>query len=198
MSRHLDLPAAEQAIARFLEALGYDLERPDLSGTPARVVDAYVKDLLCGEDVDLSQLIERGSVPSNAQNLVVIRGIAVATVCPHHLLPAQGEATVAYLPGARVLGLGTMSHLVDACSRRLEIQEDIGEHVTNALIDLAGARAAYCSLRLDHACLRLRGARQIGATVQTIHVKGEFRDPHRAADLAMALRTAEPVHEVNQ
>ncbi|HMA96835.1 MAG TPA: GTP cyclohydrolase I [Polyangiaceae bacterium] len=196
MSRKLDVAAAEQAIAKFLEALGYDLERPDLRGTPSRVVDAYTKDLLCGEDVDLALLVERGSVPSEAQNLVVIRGISVATVCPHHLLPAQGEATVAYLPGDRVLGLGTMSHLVDACSRRLEIQEHIGEHVTSALIEFAGARGAYCSLRLEHACLRIRGARQSGAAVQTVHLKGEFRDPARAAELALALGTSERVGEV--
>lgn len=193
MSRNLDVAAAEQAIARFLEALGYDLDRPDLRDTPSRVVEAYIKDLLSGEGVDLSRLIEQGSVPSDAQNLVVVRDISVATVCPHHLLPAQGKATVAYLPGTRVLGLGTMSHLVDACSRRLEIQEHIGDHVTNALMDIAGARGAYCSLQLEHACLRLRGARQTGAVVQTVHVKGELRDPTRAAELATALGTAEPL-----
>jgi GTP cyclohydrolase IA len=182
-----DLDAAKQAMARFLEALGYELDDPDLSETPARVVDAYVNELLVGERTDLQQLIEQGSLASDSDSLVIVRDIAVAAMCPHHLLPAQGYATVAYLPGERVLGLGTVAHLVNACSRRLALQERIGQAVTEALMNLAGARGAYCWMRLEHACLRLRGARQTQALVETVHVNGLLKDPEPALQLGIAL-----------
>ncbi len=184
-----DLDAARRAISAFLEALGYDPQQPDLLGTPARVVEAYLKDLVVGEEVDVQQLIEQGSVSSNSAGLVIVRDITTMTMCPHHLLPAQGQATIAYLPGSRILGLGTVAQLVDAFSRRLTLQEQIGGAVTNALMNYAGARGAYCSLRFDHACLRLRGARQSDAIVETIHAEGQLSEGPLAEQLAMALGT---------
>jgi GTP cyclohydrolase IA len=190
MMKHPPDPhAAQSAIAAFLEALGYDAERPELAGTPARVVEAYLKDLVAGEWVDVERLIEQGSVSSLSAGLVVVRDITTMTMCPHHLLPARGQATVAYLPGSRIMGLGTVARIVDVYSRRLTLQEQIGGAVTNALMKYAGARGAYCALRFDHACLRLRGARQSDAIVDTIHIDGELREGPFAEQLALALGT---------
>ncbi|HEY5958394.1 MAG TPA: GTP cyclohydrolase I, partial [Polyangiaceae bacterium] len=103
----------------------------------------------------------------------------------------------AYLPGARVLGLGTMAQLVNAYSRRLTLQEGIGPDVTGALMQLAGARGAYCALRLEHACLRLRGARQACAVVDTVHTEGLLNDAPYAIQLAIALNHSVPKLESN-
>jgi GTP cyclohydrolase I len=151
------------------------------------VVEAYLEDLVAGEWLDVERLIEHGSDASQSAGLVVVRDIATMTMCPHHLLPAQGQATVAYLPGSRILGLGTVARIVDAYSRRLSLQEQIGGAVTDALMKYAGARGAYCALRFDHACLRLRGARQSVAIVETIHSEGELREGPFADQLAYAL-----------
>jgi GTP cyclohydrolase I len=94
-------------------------------------------------------------------------------MCPHHLLPGIGAATVAYLPGDRVVGIGGLARTVDAFARRLTLQETIGEAVVRALLDHAGARGAYCRLELSHACLSARGARQPEAIVVTIARGGE-------------------------
>jgi GTP cyclohydrolase I len=190
MKGPINKDAAQRAIGSFLEALGYDLTAKEFAFTPARVVEAFTSDLLAGERVDIQQLIERGLVPSDARNLVVIRDIATMTVCPHHLLPAQGRATVAYLPGTKLLGFGTLARLVNALSRRLTVQEQVGQDVTHALMQYAGARGALCALRLEHACLRLRGARQIDAVVESIHVEGLLREEPYAQQLGLLLNGA--------
>jgi GTP cyclohydrolase I len=190
MKHSPDLDAAQRAISAFLEAMGYDSHQAELAGTPARVVDAYLKDLVAGEWVDVERLIEQGSMSEQSAGLVVLRDITTMTMCSHHLLPAQGQATVAYLPGSRILGFGTVARIVDAYSRRLTLQEHIGGAVTHALSKYAGARGVYCSLKFDHACLRLRGARQSDAIVETIHVVGELREGPFAQQLASALGTA--------
>ena len=187
MKRAPNVDLAQRAIAQFLDALGYDLDQPALLGTPLRVVEAYLTDLVVGERLDVERIVTDGSVPCESQGLVVVREITTMTLCPHHLLPAQGYATVAYLAGTRTLGLGTVAHLVDACSRRLTLQEQIGQQVTDALMRFAGARGAYCSLRLEHACLRLRGARQACSVVETVHVEGRLNDAPYAGQLAIAL-----------
>ena len=185
-----DIAEAQRSVRRFLEALGYASDQPELLETPARVVEAYLNELVVGDRTDIARLIEQDAVSSDSQSLVIVRDIAVATVCPHHLLPAQGSAMVAYLPGTRVLGLGTMTRLVDACCRRLILQERIGPDIAQALMNHAGARGVYCALRFEHACLRLRGARQASAVVETVHVDGILRDPIHTAELMLALGVA--------
>jgi GTP cyclohydrolase I len=184
-----DHEAAERAVADLLRALGHDpASDPELAETPARVVEAFSRDLLAGYDVDVAKLLEDSTTaaPEDA-GIVVVSDIAVATTCPHHLMPALGSATVAYAPGARLLGLGTIARLVDALARRLTVQEAIGSGVVSALVEQAGARGAYCELTLVHTCLGARGARQVDASVRTIARAGSLTTPEAAAELALAL-----------
>lgn len=181
----IDREAAERAVAQFLAALGHDIRSdPELGDTPARVVDAFAGDLLSGYDVDLAQLIADGSVPADVDHgLVAVRDIAIATLCPHHLLPALGSATVAYHPGTKLLGLGTIASLVDACCRRLTLQEAIGRNIVQALMQHAEARGAWCRIELRHGCLSARGARQSSAVVESVASAGTLAAPGAVADL---------------
>ncbi len=182
----VDRQAAERAIADFLRALGRDPSSdPELASAPARVVEAWSNELLAGYDVDVPKLLSEGS--PGPSGLVVVRGIFVATMCPHHLLPSEGQATVVYRPGARVLGLGTIAALVHAYGRRLSLQEEIGENIVRALIDHAGARGAYCALSLRHACLSTRGAREPSARAETHALAGDLAGPNGAAELSLVL-----------
>ncbi len=171
---------AERAIAAFLEALGHPSESdPELAETPARVVDTYLSDLLTGYGVDIDALLSGASCGEPVPNagIVVVREIRVQTVCPHHLLPGIGVATVAYLPGTRLLGLGALARLVDAYSRRLSLQENIGRQVVAALMSKGEARGAYCRLDMHHTCLSCRGARQAAAIATTEESAGELATP---------------------
>ncbi len=174
----MDRARAEAAIAEFLRALGHDPAKdPELRETPTRVVSAFGEELLRGYAVDLDQLIAEGSSPASpGAAIVALTGIDVATVCPHHLMPGVGTAAVVYRPGARLLGLGTIARLVDACARRLALEETIAEDTVRALMERAGARGAYVELTLAHGCLSARGACQTRARATVIARKGELGD----------------------
>lgn len=180
---------AQRAVAELLRSLGHDPEQePELLQTPALVVEALERDWLCGYAVDIAGLFVGATNNAQASSaIVVVSKISLGTLCPHHLLPAEGAATVAYLPGRMLLGLGTVARLVDAYARRLTLQEQIGQNVVGSLIQHAGARAAFCRLELRHACLRLRGPRQSDAVVTTTHTAGEFETEQGQRRLAEAL-----------
>jgi len=190
----VDRAAAARAIGDFLKALGFDpAEHSDLTDTPERVTEAFTEDLLRGHGVDVKQLILGGSCeapPATKSGPVAVTGIAVATICPHHLLPALGYASIVYLPGSSLLGIGTLTALVDAFARRLTLQEAIGQNVVSALIEHAGARGAYCELELEHACLRARGERQTSAVVRSSARSGEFSGPAAVSEIMLALGRA--------
>ena len=190
----IDRAAAARAIRDFLKALGFDPQaHEDLAETPERVTEAFADDLLSGHGVDVRDLVRKGSceAPAAAKSgPVAVTQIAVATVCPHHLLPALGVAHVVYLPGATLLGIGTITALVDAFARRLTLQEAIAQNVVTALMEHAGARGAYCELELEHSCLRARGERQASALVRSSARAGEFAEREALTEIALALGRA--------
>lgn len=168
----MDREAAARAIEDFLRAIGRDPERePDLVGTAARVSQAWCDEFVAGYEVDVDVLLS-GSVIAGQSELVVVRDVPVATMCPHHLTPSVGTATVAFAPEEHLIGVGAVARLVDAFARRLALQEQIGECVVAALQKHLAPRWSACRIALSHACMTARGERTHGARVETVSLAG--------------------------
>jgi GTP cyclohydrolase I len=180
--------AAAVAIGDFLRALGRDAERePELAGTPQRVANAYIDELLSGYGIDVDALLESNLV-SGTSDVVVVRGVQLATMCPHHLLSATGSATVAFRPTVRLVGLGAIVQVVDAFSKRLTLQEALGESVVSALAKHLEPMWVACRIELSHGCMVARGEEAHGAQVETFSFRG--REGDRAEAIA-TVRSAE-------
>ena len=181
-----DRDAAARAIDAFLRAIGRDPDvEPNLRGTGARVADAYIGELCDGYDVDLGALLASNAV-DGATAIVVARDVSVTTTCPHHLLPAFGRATVAFAPKGKLVGVGALVKLVDACAHRLVLQEEIGELVATSLVTHVGARWAACRLLMEHGCMIARGERRHGARVESVAIAGDA-DAATRAEIERAL-----------
>lgn len=186
----MDRAAAAAAIEAFLRALGHRVEG-ELSGTGARVAALYADELLDGYQRDVAQILGDPIVAASAP-LVTIEGLRTHVVCPHHLTIGRGVAAVLYQPSDRVVGLGAIAQLVDACTHRLVLQEDAGALVADALVDHLGARGAACILAMRHDCLEHHGEKKRGAKVRTISLAGSFANEGGDRDLALAAIAALP------
>jgi GTP cyclohydrolase I len=114
-------------------------------------------------------------VDTNGYSQVVIcKNIELFSMCEHHMLPFFGKVHVAYLPDKRVIGLSKLARLVEAFSRRLQIQERIGEQVTDALMDYLQPKGAACIIKATHMCMRMRGVNKQKSTMITSSLKGTF------------------------
>ena len=121
-----------------MRAIGRDpAHEPALDGTGARVADAYIDELCDGYAVHVGALLAESAI-EGLTDIVLLRDLAVTTMCPHHLLPASGVARVAFAPRAKLVGIGTVVKLVDAFAHRLTLQETIGDEVTRALVEHLG------------------------------------------------------------
>ncbi|GEJ58279.1 hypothetical protein AMYX_30200 [Anaeromyxobacter diazotrophicus] len=150
----------------------------DLDGTPARVAEAWLEDLVDGYRQDPAALLA-GAMPARGRDLVAVTGIDYHSMCPHHLLPSRGVAHVAYLPGGRVIGFGQLARLVDCYAHRLVLQEDLARQVAEALVLHLGARGAACVLDAEQSCLTVRGERRRGARAHAQCFLGELADDAR-------------------
>src|SRR6185369_10694658 len=110
-----DVEAMRRAVQAFLEASGLSPDDPELKETPARVAEAWAQHFLdgYGRDPD-AVLAERIPVPEGSRGeLVVVTGLRFHSMCPHHLLPVEGRAHIAYVPGEWVVGFGRLAALLD-------------------------------------------------------------------------------------
>jgi len=110
------------------------------------------------------------------EDMVVIRGIAVHGVCPHHLVPFRGIAHVAYIPGGRLHGFGRIARLVDAIGHRFTYQEWMTRDVAEALVTHGKAKGAACVIEAEQLCLLLGEDRRGDERVYTQAFVGCFSD----------------------
>lgn len=182
----MDRAAAARAIEDFLRALGHDPTTRDLAGTGERVAELWADHLLDGYPVDPRALLA-GTIPApDGEQVVAVREIETHVVCPHHLTLARGTASVAFLPGPHVVGLGALARLVDAHAHRLALQEDVGRAIVDDLLRHLGARAAGCVLELSHGCLAHHGPKKASARVRTVSLAGD--DPKGLVLAALVAR----------
>ena len=167
---------AAQALRTFLRSLGLPVDSdPELSGTPERAARAWRDEFLDGYRHSAAAVLAE-ALPSSERSMVVLAHVSFATMCPHHLLPCAGRATLGYLPGGRIVGLGALVQLVECFAHRLVLQETLGRQVADALVEHLGARAAGVVLEGRHACLSLRGERQTEGVVVTHSFAGAWAD----------------------
>jgi len=167
----VDLAAAERAAAQLLVALGQPVDGPDMVETPRRMAQAYAEMLRVGE-------FEFTTFPNTEQydELVLVHGIPLRSVCEHHMLPFVGVAHVGYLPGDRILGLSKFARTVEFFARRAQTQERLTTEIAEHLTDRLDPLGVGVVIEAEHTCMSLRGARAEGARTVTAALHGRMRD----------------------
>lgn len=162
-----------RAARLFVAGTGERELRRELLKTPARVADAWSAEILSGYRTDPSRVLGR-PFRARQRGMVVVRDIPFVSVCVHHLLPFHGTAHAGYLPDGRLVGLSKITRVVDALSRRLQLQERLTHQVVEALTGVLLPFGAACRMEAEHLCMTVRGARKHGTRVVTTAYSGAF------------------------
>jgi GTP cyclohydrolase I len=178
-----DAAAFERAVGDLLKACGICPDGVHTGKTPRRVRELWERRLLGGYALDPAEVLGPGFADPR-EDMVVVRGIAIHGVCPHHLVPFRGIAHVAYVPGGRLHGFGRIARLVDAIGHRLTYQEWMTRDIAEALVRHGQARGAACVIEAEQLCLLLgedrRGDERVytqafaGCLDHDTQLRGEF------------------------
>lgn len=161
----------EAIIRDMLREIGEE-EREGLLETPKRVVKSW-QEIYSGYKQDPAELFKTFDA-DGCDQIVLCKDIELYSMCEHHMLPFFGVAHVAYIPSNKVIGISKLARLVDLYSRRLQIQERIGEQVTKALMTYLAPKGAACIIEATHMCMRMRGVSKQNSTMVTSSLKGAF------------------------
>jgi GTP cyclohydrolase I len=166
----VDQPRIEAAVREILIAIGEDPDRDGLRDTPSRVARMYAE-LFAGlrqtPDEHFKALFDE-----DHHELVVLRDIPFNSMCEHHLMPFEGKAHVAYIPGGKVLGLSKLARIVDVFAKRPQVQERLTSQVADVLAERLKVRGCAVVMEAVHTCMTCRGVKKPGSIMLTSALRG--------------------------
>jgi len=182
----MDKKKIEKAIRAILEAIGENPDRADLKDTPRRVAEMY-EEIFSGVKLDPEKELEV-ALDHKHQEIVLLKGIPLYSVCEHHLLPFVGKAHIAYIPKqGRVTGLSKLARVVDILSKRPQVQERLTTQIAEIIMQKLKPQGCMVVLEAEHLCMSMRGVKKPGIMTVTSAVRGSFRENHKTRSEALAL-----------
>jgi GTP cyclohydrolase I len=187
----VDRERIERAVREILVAIGEDPDRDGLLRTPARVAEMYAE-VCAGLSQDPSSHLVV-TFEADHDEMVLVRDIALYSICEHHLVPFHGRAHVAYIPGddGRITGLSKLARLVDGFAKRPQVQERLTTQIADAIVTALAPRGAFVMIEAEHLCMSMRGVRKPGTLTVTSAVRGLFKESAATRAEVMSLLGAQ-------
>lgn len=171
--------AIEAAIATIITALGGDVTSDSLKETPKRVTKMY-EEVFQGMQYTNNELVSlfgKCFDEPNARDLVVVSNIPAFSYCEHHMaLMYNMKISVAYIPDERVIGLSKIARIVDLVTRRLQLQERIGQDIAYIIEKICNTHDVMVVVDGEHSCMTARGIKKPGTVTHSAVLHGRFRD----------------------
>ena len=159
--------------AAILHELGENPAREGLLKTPERVAKA-MKFLTNGYDLNPDEIIESAIFHEAYSEMVIVKDIEVYSMCEHHMLPFFGKAHVAYIPEGKIVGLSKIPRIVDAYSRRLQVQERLTIEIRDCIQRTLAPKGVAVVVECAHMCMQMRGVQKQNSVTTTSAFTGLF------------------------
>jgi GTP cyclohydrolase I len=176
-----------EAVRTLIRWAGDDPEREGLLDTPGRVARAW-KEYARGYEEDPALHLSRTfDEVGGYDEIVLLKDIPFQSHCEHHLAPIIGKASIAYLPGSRVVGISKLARVLHGFARRLQVQERLTAQVADCIATHLKPLGVAVVIEASHACMSARGVNTPGVMMTTSRMMGCFRDDERSRKEVLAL-----------
>jgi len=165
-----DIAAVYQTV---LEKLGEDANREGLLKTPERVAKA-LQFLTHGYDLDPAEILRGALFHEEYSEMVIVKDIDVYSLCEHHMLPFFGKAHIAYIPNGTIVGLSKIPRVVDAFSRRLQVQERLTIEIRDCIQATLNPLGVAVVIECSHMCMQMRGVQKQNSVTTSSAFTGAF------------------------
>jgi GTP cyclohydrolase I len=168
----------EAGVKMILQGLGVDLDDENFKDTPARVARAY-QELCSGlyqPEQKLSQLFGK-KFQSHYKGMIVVGPITATGICPHHLLPVEMTAVLAYISEDKAkakLGLSKLARTFMLFAARPVMQETVSDELITCFDEYMKPAGCALWIRGSHGCMTARGIKQPDCQAITQDVRGLF------------------------
>ena len=158
---------------RVLKLIGEDPDREGLNFTPLRVAKS-LNFMTMGYAQDPCEIINSAKFREEYQQMVLVKDIDLYSLCEHHMLPFYGKAHVAYIPNGYITGLSKVARVVEAFSRRLQVQERLTTQIRNCIQECLNPVGVAVVIEAQHMCMQMRGVQKQNSVTTTSAFTGIF------------------------
>ncbi|ATZ47795.1 hypothetical protein BCIN_03g00960 [Botrytis cinerea B05.10] len=162
-------------IRTLLCQIGEDTNRDGLKKTPERYAKA-LQFFTQGYKEKSNELINGAIFNEDTEDMVIVSGIDVFSLCEHHMLPFFGKVHIGYIPNGRVLGLSKFARIVEMFSRRLQVQERLTTQIADTIVGILEPRGVAVIIECKHMCMMMRGVEKTGSGTLTQCMRGVLKD----------------------
>jgi len=163
----------EKEYKSIIEQLGENANREGLLKTPERVAKS-MKFLTSGYNINPDDLINQAIFHEEYSEMVLVKNIDIYSLCEHHMLPFFGKAHVAYIPNGKIVGLSKIPRVIDAYSRRLQVQERLTIEIRDCIQRTLEPKGVDVVIECCHMCMQMRGVQKQNAQTTTSAFTGLF------------------------
>jgi GTP cyclohydrolase IA len=156
-----------------LTDIGEDPNREGLLRTPERVAKA-LQFLTQGYDTNPEDILKSALFHEEYSEMVIVKDIEVYSMCEHHMLPFFGKAHIAYIPNGTIVGLSKLPRVVDAFSRRLQVQERLTIEIRDCIQETLQPKGVAVVLECAHMCMQMRGVQKQNSVTTSSAFTGLF------------------------
>jgi GTP cyclohydrolase I len=157
----------------IISLLGEDMSREGLEKTPLRVAKA-MQYLLQGYEQDPEAMLRSAMFKEDYRQMVIVKDIEIYSMCEHHMLPFIGKAHVGYIPNGYITGLSKIARVVDAFSRRLQVQERLTLQIKECIQETLNPLGVAVVIEAQHLCMQMRGVQKQHSITTTSDFTGAF------------------------
>lgn len=161
--------------SEIMKTLGLDLEDDSLKDTPKRIAKMYVNEIFSGLDSSNFPKITVIENKMEYDQMVCIQDIEVMSVCEHHFQPIDGFATIAYIPGKKVIGLSKLNRIAEFFAKRPQVQERLTKQIADCLQFILETEDVAVHINAKHYCMIARGIQDTHSTTTTSDLRGAFK-----------------------
>jgi len=157
----------------ILNIVGEDNTREGLEKTPLRVAKS-MQFLLQGYNQDPVEILKSALFKEDYRQMVIVKDIEIYSLCEHHMLPFFGKAHVAYIPDGYITGLSKIARVVEAFSRRLQVQERLTTQIKDVIQNTLNPLGVAVVIEAQHMCMQMRGIQKQNSVTTTSDFTGAF------------------------
>lgn len=175
----------EYLFKEILKEIGIDEKTEVFANTPRRIAKEY-REIFSGMDDKSEPNITLFENPGY-NDILSIKDIPFYSMCEHHLLPFFGKASIAYIPGDKIVGLSKIPRIVKFFSAKPQVQERLTKEIADFIDNGIKAKGVLVIIKARHMCMEMRGVKSGNSETRSSAIRGVFKESNETREEALKL-----------
>tara|TARA_B100001093_G_scaffold311971_1_gene297728 strand:- start:87 stop:677 length:591 start_codon:yes stop_codon:yes gene_type:complete len=168
-----NIESLKEYYSKVLELIVKDPSREGLIKTPERVAKA-MQFLTQGYEMNPTEILQSAMFSEDYSQMLLVKEIEFYSLCQHHLLPFFRKAHIAYIPDGNIVGLSKLPRVVDAFSRRLQVQERLTNEISDCIQDTLKPKRVAVVMEARHLYMQMKEVEKQSSLTTTSAFSGAF------------------------